>query len=558
MQSTCRPFALLVALFGLWPACVLALTIPVPQARIKTAGASLGSVWNLFTNGHVGETVRLGGAGTYTVAVRAYGSPAEGGWPNMALLVDGQAQGSVTVGTKEMADYSLQAEIAAGVHTIALAFTNDKIVSPKEDRNLYLATIEIRPPAGVAEPVLVGAEEMAMEGERREQEVLKGTQADIEKNRKGDAVVRVVGPDGKPVPNAEVAVDQTQHDFLFGCNIYMFDRYKKAEENEAYKARFADLFNAATTGFYWRGYEPERGEPHYAATDQVVAWCAERGIRLKGHPLLWEESYGIPAWSKGQPAPDVQKQRVQDIVKRYSGKIEFWEVVNEPAHLRGLKIDDPYRWAREADPKAILIVNDYYVLADGFPPFFKLLQDALRDGVPFDGIGIQAHEPRTMRFPLDQVQRILTHYGTLGKPLYISEYTPTSGGDPITGSHRTGKWDEAAQADYAEKFYRVCFAHPAMAGITWWDLSDQGSWLRGGGMLRADLSPKPVYLALRRLIREEWHTRAEGRSDADGRFAFRGFHGTYRVTAREQGRAAAASLHLARGGPNELVLKLAQ
>ena len=43
-------------------------------------------------------------------------------------------------------------------------------------------------------------------------------------------------------------------------------------------------------------------------------------------------------------------------------------------------------------------------MADGCPQdSLKLLEEAKSaDGVPFDGIGIQAHEPRTMRFPLER------------------------------------------------------------------------------------------------------------------------------------------------------------
>ena len=85
----------------------------------------------------------------------------------------------------------------------------------------------------------------------------------------------------------------------------------------------------------------------------------------------------------------------------------------------------------------------------------------MHDGVPFDGIGIQAHEPRTERFPLDRVRAVLDHYATLGKDLHITEFTPTSAGAPMT-ARRVGVWDEAAQADYAVKFYRVAFAHPSV------------------------------------------------------------------------------------------------
>jgi len=43
-----------------------------------------------------------------------------------------------------------------------------------------------------------------------------------------------------------------------------------------------------------------------------------------------------------------------------------------------------------------------------------------------------------MRFPLEQVWSTLDHYATLGKDLHITEFTPTSGGQEISGSHVTG------------------------------------------------------------------------------------------------------------------------
>jgi GH35 family endo-1,4-beta-xylanase len=280
---------------------------------------------------------------------------------------------------------------------------------------------------------------------------------------------------------------------------------------------------------------------------------------MKGHPLLWACEAGIPPWSKGQPDSEIQKARVTEIIRRYGAKIANWEVVNEPSHLEGILIDQPYRWARAADPKAYLIVNDYQVMADGYPPFFELLRKAEADGTPFDGIGIQAHEPRTMRFPLASVKDVLDHYATLGKDLHITEFTPTSGGQPITGDRPGGVWDEKAQADYAVKFYRVCFAHPAVVAITWWDLCENGAWLPGGGLLRKDLSPKPVYDALSKLIHGEWRTRAAGVTDAAGRFAFTGFYGAYKVTATAGGRTLAADYALPRGGKGaEIVIKMDQ
>ncbi|MBM4019252.1 MAG: hypothetical protein FJ288_13175 [Planctomycetes bacterium] len=556
-----------VVAFLLVHACLVAaapaLVIEAEKAAVRTAGAPMDGGWNLHSNGEVGDYVRAaapagGAAGApaaYELVVRARGTPCRGVWPLMQAAVDGEGGPTVTVNSRDFADYTLKVAVPAGVHLVAVAFLNDALEGG-EDRNLHLDRIEIRPAAGGPDLAPASRAEWAALGEVREQEALRRAAEGVEQFRKSSAAVRVVGADGKAAADAAVAVELARHDFLFGCNIYKFDRYTLPEQNAAYKRRFAELFNYATVGFYWRWYEPERGKPQYDYTDKVVAWCRERGMRMKGHPLLWGLEAGVPRWSQGQPTPDVQKARVQEIVRRYAGKIEFWEVVNEPAHARSVKIDDPYRWAREADPKAVLIVNDYHVMADGYPPFLKLLQDARAAGVPFDGVGIQAHEPRTMRFPLEQVQRILDKYATLGVPLHVTEFTPASGGEPITGSHRQGTWNEAAQAEYAEKFYRVVFGHPAAAAITWWDLSDQGSWLKGGGLLRNDLEPKPAYDALWRLIQREWRTRAEGRTDGSGTFAFRGVHGLYRVRVQFGGRTVEGEHRLAKTGPNEWVVRI--
>jgi GH35 family endo-1,4-beta-xylanase len=534
-----------------------ALVIKAENARIRTAGAAIpgGPGWNLHSNGEVGDYVYADKAGRYTLVVRVRGTPCQGEWPVMSAVVDNMTGPRVIVDSKEFAEYALTVEIPAGTHVVTVAFDNDAKVGD-EDRNLYLAQLELKSPEGVKEPLMATREDWMALGEQREEAALERAAKGVEQYRKSGATIRVVDAAGKAVTDAVVTAALERHDFLFGCNIYMFDRFKLPEQNAVYKKRFRDLFNCATTGFYWKSYEPERGKPRYEATDKVVAWAAENGVRLKGHPLLWGDAAGIPPWSPGQPPKDVQKARVEEIVRRYAGKIEFWEVVNEPSHVRSVAIDEPYRWARAADPKATLIVNDYYVMANGYPPFFKLLEDAKAAGVPFDGIGIQAHEPRAERFPLEQVQRVLDHYATLGKPLHITEFTPASGGEPITGSHRQGVWNETAQAEYAERFYRVAFGHPATMAITWWDLCDQGAWLKGGGLLRNDLSPKTAYDMLWRLIQREWKTKAEGRTDGTGAMAFRGIHGQYRVRVEFGGRKVEAEFHLGTAGPNDWTVKL--
>ena len=98
--------------------------------------------------------------------------------------------------------------------------------------------------------------------------------------------------------------------------------------------------------------------------------------------------------------------------------------------------------------------------------------------------------------------------------------------------------DEADGARRVADLYTLCFAHPSVRGIVWHGLRDGEAEAGDGGLLRRDLSPKPAYRALQKLIGVIWHSRAAGQTDAEGRFTFRGFRGTYRVGVTAGERAA--------------------
>ena len=61
-----------------------ALVIKAENAAIHTEGGpNSGGGWNLWSNGHVGQAVRVAAGGKYQITVRAWGSPAGGIWPEM-------------------------------------------------------------------------------------------------------------------------------------------------------------------------------------------------------------------------------------------------------------------------------------------------------------------------------------------------------------------------------------------------------------------------------------------------------------------------------------------
>ncbi len=408
-----------------------------------------------------------------------------------------------------------------------------------------------------------------------ERRLLARADRDIQRHRTGMATVRVVGGNGRPLRGAVVEVHQTRHDFLFGCNIQKFEMYDEPSENEAYSRLFAKIFNFATLGIYWHRFEPRRALKNYRYVDSILDWCEAHGIVAKGHTPVWMEiPAGVPSWLPRDPrkARAELEAFTRDLLSHYRGRIDIWDVVNEPT-LAGIYpgmgkspvryVAAAHRWAHEADPEASLIVNEYRVIGDtaGAAAFHVLLERLNERGTPWHALGMQAHEPRTTRFDARVIWDSLNAYSDLGKPIHITEFCPLSGpGRPhlvrtnrMTDSWKIGEWNEAEQAEYADMCYRLFFAHPSVEAITWWDLADKRSWLGTNALLRDDFSPKPAYRVLDRLINREWHTRADGVTDASGCFRFRGFYGEYRVRVRaaKARRATSHLFHLGRASRGE-------
>jgi len=398
----------------------------------------------------------------------------------------------------------------------------------------------------------------------------------IERHRKSEVTVIVRTPDGKPFAGAELSLTQTRHAFLFGCNIFRWGRIPDPQREELYRQRFAAIFNYATLPFYWRGYEWERGKPNHGYTERVVAWCQEHGIVCKGHPLVWDHPASSPEWLPDDFAEieRLSMQRVRDIVQRFAGRIDIWDVVNEPTHLGpsspnktkmaawGTHIGAVaytalhLKVAREANPKATLLVNDYRT-DDAYLRILQQLKDEQGRWL-FDVVGIQSHMHGGVWSP-QRTWQVCERFAQLGLPLHFTETTIVSG-SPIG----PGKWGqttpegEERQAEATVRFYTILFSHPAVQAITWWDFSDDGAWMGApAGWLRRDMSPKPVYERMLGLIKGEWWTKVSGKTDRKGTWRTRACYGDYELTIRTpDGRVSKQKLSVRRGADNSFKIRL--
>lgn len=395
-------------------------------------------------------------------------------------------------------------------------------------------------------------------------------QRDIEINRKGDFEIFLVDKDGNPLSDGtKCNVEMTDLDFNFGANIFMLGEYETEEKNRLYEKEFCSIFNTATVPLYWEGTEPQKDYLRYDKSiphdvyrrppaDEVVEFCQKHNLRMKGHPLFWTEF--VPNWLPNDYR-ELKKyivKRFEEISSRYSKDIECFDVVNEPSRLYdvymrdrktrlggAMLVEDDYcvwlfELARRLFPANKLILNDtvwasFTEFRGKYSGFYLNLKDLINRGVQIDEIGLQCHlgcDGPENAYNAERLYNVLDTYATLGKPINISEISIPSEFD--------GEVDEDLQALAAEQLYKVCFSHPAVTGLTWWNLPDDGVMatkrvagdenMPSTGLLNPDYSKKKAYKVLQNLIKNEWTTK-ETVSIKDGALKFRGFFGKYSINA---------------------------
>jgi endo-1,4-beta-xylanase len=194
-------------------------------------------------------------------------------------------------------------------------------------------------------------------------------------------------------------------------------------------------------------------------------------------------------------------------VGRYRSRVWAWDVVNEVLDEKGALRDsiflrklgpgyiaDAFRWAHEADPNAVLFINEYgaekkTVKANGL---YKLVRDLQRAGVPIGGVGFQSHLSYTSN--TTGLKGSLARFATLGVKVAITELDVR-----IPFPATTDKLQR--QAAVYTGVVNACLAVPACASLTVWGFSDARSWIpaftsgKAGAACLFDLgfSPKPAY-----------------------------------------------------------------
>ena len=283
---------------------------------------------------------------------------------------------------------------------------------------------------------------------------------------------------------------------------------------------------------------PAEGVWKWEGADSIANWCRRHNIPMRGHCLVWHSQFAD--WmmydKKGKfVKKEVFYKRLRDhihaVVNRYKDIVYCWDVVNEamadqqrPA-FRGRPAGSPYResalyklcgdefiakafqFAREADPKALLLYNDYNAADKGksqrIYDMVKKMKDA---GVPIDGIGMQGHY-NIYGPSMDDVSAAIEKYATLVKHIHITELDIRANeemGGQLNFSRKGVEIKPYIQALHANQYnqlFKTLRKHKDVIDVvTFWNLSDRDSWVGTSNyplLFDKDLKPKSAYYLVR-------------------------------------------------------------
>jgi len=265
----------------------------------------------------------------------------------------------------------------------------------------------------------------------------------------------------------------------------------------------ADLDSiTAENDMKWAATQPTRGNYDFIKADKLVTFAEANDMAVRGHTLLWDQETidSTPEYVTDITDPAelraLMADHISTVVGRYAGRIDAWDVVNEPFQsTNGQYYDNVFRQvlgdgyiaealelAHAADPDALLFVNEVLVSYQGgkFEALRSLAVRLLAQGAPLHGIGIQAH----FLLPVapQQLHANLVSLAELGLVVELTELDiPRSTTNPDT--------PENQRLDYLN-IARACLAVPACQRITLWGLTDAHTWI--DSFVGPDFAPLPL------------------------------------------------------------------
>lgn len=260
--------------------------------------------------------------------------------------------------------------------------------------------------------------------------------------------------------------------------------------------------------------------------DQVFDFADQYDMPVRVQHLLWGDDKWLPDWLKQgnftkEELLAIIQNHIATVGARYKGKVREYTVVNEAfsrklltggnhdwwgEHIGEEYIDKAFIWAREADPNAVLILNDFGNETEGDISnlMYEYIKAAKARGVPIDGLGMQMHIDATNTPSKEDVVKNMRRFHDLGVKIYITEFDVN-----MHGLQKDKDEEDERQAEIYSRLLDACLevGSDVCPNFGFLGLIDRQSWYRGIGLedanpllFNGDYSPKPAFFAIRKTL----------------------------------------------------------
>lgn len=333
--------------------------------------------------------------------------------------------------------------------------------------------------------------------------LVSGTSAEAETLSRA-ATERPASPGGVPWTSVSLRDLAARTGFRFGSALIPQDI-----QTPSYAAIAGSQFSVVTPGnaMKWEVVEPTRGVYDWSNADQLMSFARAHRQLVRGHTLIWHNQ--LPTWlTDGVASGSISSAELMELarkhitteVSRYRGRIWQWDVCNEfftdsnPSqvdpnnwwivHAGPEIIPNAFRWAHEADPRALLFYNDYNIGGeDGTnaksDAVYAYVKNLRAEGVPVHGIGNQGHLDTQYGWNPALLRQDLERYASLGLKVAITEADVRTFVNNATDQVPTDHLSVFAQPQEYSEMLKAALAVPECISFTVWGFTDSDSWVPG-------------------------------------------------------------------------------
>ena len=287
---------------------------------------------------------------------------------------------------------------------------------------------------------------------------------------------------------------ETLRQYADKLNFHIGTLYERrgAESEPGYNQTVGRELNSLISTTFWKAMQPDQGRFNFRAMDNDMEFARKHDMKLLGATLIYRPK-NDPEWllkyqNSAKDLDRLMKEHIQTVVKHGGDTFYAWEPVDEPLTTlnppfgktmgREQYIDKAYRYAKEANPKALMVLNQAFghdgVHRDEVDQFFDLVTKLKSSGTPIDVAGIEMHLQLQELSPkyLDEFKYFLQKSQKAGVKAMITEMDVYQGpqgssGDPM-----------ARQKDVYHDTIAACLADSNCIAFYTWGVTDAHSWLR--------------------------------------------------------------------------------